>query len=79
MLCLSNGKCSNQNDSIDDIYQKFKDVNKDDIFAWINVRTQYSELDVNGKVRPILFKGNNPLRGYFNGNKYQSGYPVIDP
>jgi hypothetical protein len=32
-------------------------VNKtDDIFAWINVRTKYSELDVNGKVRPIYLR-----------------------
>jgi hypothetical protein len=77
MLCQSNGKCSNQNDSIEDIYQKFKDVNKDDIFAWIVVRTQYSKLNVNGKIRPILFKGHNPFTGYFNGNKYQSGYLVM--
>jgi hypothetical protein len=77
MLCRSNGKCSNQNDSIEDIYQKFKDVNKDDIFAWINVRTQYSVLNVNGKICPILFKGHNPFTGYFNGNKYKSGYLVM--
>ena len=69
------------NDSVNDIYQLFKDVDLDEIYAWIEVATQYSRygesLNYSGKaedVVPILFKGNNPYSGEFNGNTYWKGY-----
>lgn len=81
-LCKNSGQCSNKNDSVNDIYQQFKDVNLDEIYAWIEVETQYSrygeDLSYSGKpedVRPILFKGYNPYTGEFDGKNYQTGYP----
>lgn len=81
ILCKNSGQCSNKNDSVNDIYQLFKDVDLDEIYAWIEVATQYSRygesLNYSGKaedVVPILFKGNNPYSGEFNGNTYWKGY-----
>lgn len=71
----------NKNDSVNDIYQLFKDVDLDEIYAWIEVATQYSRygesINYSRKaedVVPILFKGNNPYSGEFNGNTYWKGY-----
>lgn len=75
-LCLSDGNCTNENHTVDYIYKKFKNYPKVNIFAWINVWTQYSKLDENGEIRPILFKGYNPYRGNFDGKKYSYGYPI---
>lgn len=86
ILCKTNNSsnCSDKNDSVEEIYQKFKDINSDDIFAWINVVTQYSRYGGNlyyekeniyfEDVAPILFKGNNPFTGDFDGINYRMGY-----
>lgn len=74
-LCLSYGYCTNENQSVDYIHQIFSHYGKDYIYAWINVWTEYSKFDENGNIRPILFKGNNPLSGDFDGKKYSYGYP----
>jgi hypothetical protein len=81
ILCKNSSQCSNKNDSVDEIYQQFKDVDLDEIYAWIEVVTQYSrygeDLSYSGKpedVKPILFKGNNPYSGEFDGETYWKGY-----
>lgn len=87
ILCENNSSssCSDEDDSVEEIYQKFKDINSYDIFAWINVVTQYSLFgenlyyewqNINSEdVAPILFKGNNPFTGVFDGINYKTGYP----
>jgi hypothetical protein len=81
-LCINSSDCSDEDDSNNDIYQKFKNVNLGEIFAWIGVVTQYSRYgdDLNHKgvsktAAPILFKGNNPHTGEFDGKNYRLGYP----
>ncbi len=68
--------------SIDDIYKNFKNVNSDEIFAWISVATIYSrygkDLSYEGTpdtAVPILFKGHNPHTGEFGDKNYRAGYP----
>jgi hypothetical protein len=83
-LCINSNVCSGEDDSNNDIYQQFKTVNLDEIYAWIEVATEYSRynenLDNEGEgtsktALPILFKGNNPFNGEFGGENYQYGYP----
>jgi len=83
-LCINSNVSSGEDDSNNDIYQQFKTVNLDEIYAWIEVATEYSRynenLDNEGEgttktALPILFKGNNPFNGEFGGENYQYGYP----
>ena len=81
-LCRNSSNCSDEDASIEDIYQKFKNVNSDDIFAWISVATIYSrygeDLSYEGTpdtAAPILFKGQNPHTGEFGDKVYWKGYP----
>ena len=78
----TSSNCSDEDASIEDIYQKFKNVNSDDIFAWISVATIYSrygeDLSYEGTpdtAAPILFKGQNPHTGEFGDKVYWKGYP----
>ena len=77
-LCKNSSNCSDDGASINDIYKKFKNVNLDDIFAWIGVATEYSHLNYKGAppytAAPILFKGHNPHTGEFGGKNYRLGY-----
>jgi hypothetical protein len=81
-LCINSSDCSDEDDSNNDIYQKFKNVNLGEIFAWIGVATIYSrygdDLNYEGvseTAAPILFKGYNPHTGEFDGKNYQLSYP----
>ncbi len=81
-LCKTSSNCSDEDASIEDIYQNFKNVNSDDIFAWISVATIYSrygeDLSYEGTpdtAAPILFKGHNPHTGEFGDKIYRTGYP----
>jgi hypothetical protein len=83
ILCKSSSNdCTDKDDSVADIYYQFMGLDSNEIYAWIEVVTVYSRygeaLSYSGKpddVKPILFKGNNPFYGNFDGKKYISGYP----
>ena len=84
ILCkdTSSNNCTDNDDSVSDIYYQFMGLDSNEIYAWVevvSVCSRYGEaLSYSGKpddVKPILFKGQNPYRGNFDGKKYSSGYP----
>jgi hypothetical protein len=77
LTCYERGMLSDNQ-----IYQKFEGTRISEIFSRVEVRTIYSKYrknlntsDSSAELRPLLFKGNNPFTGKFDGKDYWTGYP----